>query len=157
MSLGAVKRWMYRGGRPHRLAALANRWTAIAASAGLPPKRQVTLELRGRRTGRRLSVPVVLTDYDGEQYLVSMLGAEVDWVRNVRAVGGRAVLRHGRRRPVILEDVDPHERAPIVRRYLEVAPGARPHIPVDRRASLAEFERIAARYPVFRVAPFQPQ
>ena len=42
-------------------------------------------------------------------------------------------------------------RAPILRRYLQVAPGARPHIPLDRRAPLAEFERIAALYPVFRV------
>jgi polyisoprenoid-binding protein YceI len=31
-------------------------------------------------------------------------------------------------------------------------PGARPHVPVDRRAPLAEFEAIAARYPAFRVA-----
>lgn len=149
--LGAVKRWMYRGGRPHRLAALTNHWTAIAASAGLPPKRQVTLEVRGRRTGRRLSFPVVVADYEGERYLVSMLGEEANWVRNVRAAGGRVVLRHGHRQAVLLEEVDPHERAPILRRYLQLAPGARPHIPVDRRAPLAEFERIAAQYPAFRV------
>jgi hypothetical protein len=43
------------------------------------------------------------------------------------------------------------ECAPIIRRYLEVAPGARPHIPVDRNAPLSEFERIAADYPVFKV------
>jgi deazaflavin-dependent oxidoreductase (nitroreductase family) len=151
-SLGAVKRWMYRGGRPHRLATLANRWTAIAASAGLPPRRQVTLQVRGRRTGRVFSVPVALADYDGDQYLVSMLGDKANWVRNVRAAGGRAVLRHGRRRAVMLEEVDPHERAPILRRYLQLAPGARPHIHLDQRAPRAEFERVAARYPVFRVA-----
>jgi len=39
----------------------------------------------------------------------------------------------------------------ILRRYLQVAPGARPHIPVDRRAPLVEFEQIAARYPVFGI------
>jgi len=31
------------------------------------------------------------------------------------------------------------------------APGARERIPVDRRASLEEFELIASQYPVFRV------
>ncbi|MCA2229938.1 hypothetical protein [Nonomuraea aurantiaca] len=31
------------------------------------------------------------------------------------------------------------------------APGARPHIPVDRRAPLEEFERIASRIPVFHI------
>jgi hypothetical protein len=34
---------------------------------------------------------------------------------------------------------------------LEQVPGGRPHIPVDRRASAADFTVIAARYPVFRV------
>ncbi len=45
------------------------------------------------------------------------------------------------------------ERPAIIRRYLEQVPGARPHIPVDRRAPLADFEAIASRYPVFRVDP----
>ena len=61
------------------------------------------------------------------------------------------MLRHGRRETVHLEDVDASDRAPILRRYLKVAPGARPHIPVDRGASLTEFGRIASNYPVFRV------
>ena len=42
-------------------------------------------------------------------------------------------------------------RAPILRRYLEVAGGARAHFSVDRRAPLSEFEAIAPQYPVFRV------
>jgi hypothetical protein len=52
---------------------------------------------------------------------------------------------------VRLEEVDARACAPILRRYLQVAPGARAHIPVDRRAPLAEFEQIAAQYPVFLV------
>ncbi|WP_211330412.1 hypothetical protein [Prauserella muralis] len=48
-------------------------------------------------------------------------------------------------------------RAPILRRFLELAPGGRPHLPVAPGAPLAEFERIAARYPVFRVLPYQPE
>jgi hypothetical protein len=40
----------------------------------------------------------------------------------------------------------------ILRRHLEVAPAARLHVPVDRRAPLQEFEQIAARIPVFRIA-----
>ncbi len=94
---------------------------------------------------------MVLADYQGDRYLVAMLGEGTNWVSNVRAAGGEAVLRHGRREAVRLEEVDPGARAPILRRYLQVAPGGRPHIPVDRRAPLADFERIAARYPVFRI------
>ena len=61
------------------------------------------------------------------------------------------MLRHGRRETVRLEEVDPAMRAPILRRYLALAPGGRAHVPVDRSAPLEEFERIAAQIPVFRV------
>jgi hypothetical protein len=105
----------------------------------------------GRRSGRLISFPVVVSDYQGERYLVSMLGEDANWVANVRAARGRVVLRHGRREPVQLEEVEPRARAPILRRYLQVAPGARPHIAVDRHAPLVELERAAPRYPVFRV------
>src|SRR5215204_4056853 len=133
-------RWMYRGGHPNRLARVLNRGSAIAHSAGIWPKRLATLEVPGRRTGRTVSFPVVVADHDGERYLVSMLGEDANWVHNVRATGGRVVLRHGRREAVRLEEVDPAERAPILRRYLACAPGARPHIPVERDAPVEEFE-----------------
>jgi deazaflavin-dependent oxidoreductase (nitroreductase family) len=136
-------RWLYRGKRPNKMARLMNRAWAGLAGAGLGPDRLVRLEVRGRRTGRTLSLPVVV-DYQGERYLVSMLGEDTNWVRNVRAAGGRAILRHGSRDVVQLEEVDPGERAAILRRYLECAPGARSHIPVDRGAPISEFERIAA-------------
>ncbi len=144
-------RWLYRGGHPNRFARLQNRTTAIAFAVGILPKRAAALEIRGRRSGRVISFPVAIADVEGERYLVSMLGNNANWVRNLKAADGRAVLRHGRRESVHLEEVDPSVRAPILRRYLQVAPGARAHIPVDRRASLAEFARIAADYPVFRI------
>ncbi len=53
--------------------------------------------------------------------------------------------------PVELQEVDPADRAPILKRFLAVAPGARPHIPVDRHAPLADFARVAPDHPVFRV------
>jgi hypothetical protein len=82
---------------------------------------------------------------------VAMLGDRVNWVANVRAAGGKATLSHGRREAVSLEEVDVAARAPVLRRYLQLAPGARAHMPVNTQSSLADFERIAARYPVFRV------
>lgn len=147
-----VQRWLYRTGRPGQLARVMNRISATQFSAGLlSPARAVTLELPGRRTARLISFPLVVADYDGERYLVAMLGNDTSWVLNVRAAEGRAVLRRGRREDVLLEEVDPGIRAPILRRYLAVAPGARPHLPVDRHAPLEDFERIADQFPVFRV------
>ncbi len=144
-------RWLYRSGRPNWFARLQNRSTAMVFAAGIVPKRAASLEIPGRRTGRVVPFPVAIADVGGERYLVSMLGANVNWVRNLRAAGGQAVLRHGRTEHVRLEEVEPGDRAPILKRYLQVAPGARPHIPVDRRAPLADFGRIAADYPVFRI------
>jgi deazaflavin-dependent oxidoreductase (nitroreductase family) len=149
-----IKRWMYPGNRPNMVARLLNWISVVHFSSGkLAATNWVTLEVRGRRTGKLISCPVVAVDYEGDRYLVSMLGRDANWVRNVRAAGSRAVLRHGRRIPVLLTEVEVGSRAPILRRYLDLAPGARPHIPVPRSAPLAEFERIADRYPVFRVTP----
>jgi deazaflavin-dependent oxidoreductase (nitroreductase family) len=150
------RRWMYRGGRPNAIARFLNRATVALVSAGLSPKRLVVLEFEGRRTGRRVSMPVVVADVRGERYLVSMLGEKSQWVRNVRAAGGRATIRHGRRAPVKLEAVAVETRAPILKRYLALAPGARAHIPVDQGAPLKAFEEIAARYPVFRIGAHAP-
>jgi len=144
-------RWLYRGGRPNRFARLQNRASAIAFGAGIWPKHAATLEVRGRRSGRVISFPVVIADYEGGRYLVAMLGESTNWVRNVRAAEGRAVLRHGRREAVRLEEVPVDRRPAILRRYLALAPGARPHIPIDRRAPVQEFEPLAPQVPVFHI------
>ena len=144
-------RWLYRGGRPNMFARLQNRASAVAFAAGVWPKRVAALELPGRSSGRNILFPVVIADHEGERYVVSMLGEEANWVRNVRAAGGRAVLRHGRREVVHLDEVPADARPPILRRYLEQAPGARPHFPIDRHAPAEEFQRIAAQFPVFHV------
>ena len=150
-------RWMYGGGRPNWLARILNRISAIQFATGLlAPSHWVTLEVTGRRTGRRISFPLVVADYHGERYLVAMLGESANWVRNIRAAGGRAVLSHRGRAAVRLEEVAPDRRAPILRRYLALAPGARAHVPVDRRAPIEEFARIASRFPVFRITVEAP-
>lgn len=146
-----VRRWLYRHKHANRIARFLNAAQARLAAAGLGPRWLVMVEVTGRRSGKTISFPAVIADYDNGRYLVSMLGEDTNWVRNVRASGGHAVLRHGDREPVLLREVDIDQRAPILRCYLQRAPGARAHIPVDRRAPAEKFERIAARYPVFRV------
>jgi len=80
-----------------------------------------------------------------------MLGRDAAWVHNVKAAAGRAVLYHGGAEPVRLEDLAAEKRVPVLKAYLQRAPGARPHLPVDEDAPLAEFEAIAEQFPVFRV------
>ena len=149
--LDSFTRWMYEGQRPNALARFLNRGSAILHRLGVAPNYLVTLEVVGRRSGRAISFPLVMAVVDGERYLVSMLVCEVAWVKNLDAAGGRAVLRHGRVERVRLEQVPVERRAPIIQAYLKRAPGARPHIAVDKNAPLAEFEAIAGEIPVFRV------
>ena len=152
MAPGDFKRWLYRGQRPNWIARILNRAWAAVASSGVAANYLVTLEVIGRKSGRTFSLPVVIAVIDGQRYLVSMLGENVSWVQNVCAAGGRAVLRSGSREEVLLEEVSADQRAPILRAYLQRAPGARPHVPVNKDAPLSEFEKIAAAFPVFRVA-----
>jgi hypothetical protein len=149
--ISAIQRWQYRGGRPGWTARIGNRLGALSFAAGIGPSGAATLEVRGHKSGRMISFPVVVTDYQGERYLVAMLGQKTNWARNLRA-DGHAVLRRGRPEDVSLVEDLSDNRAAILRRYLEVAAGARPFFPVDRHAPLTEFERIVDLYPVFRVA-----
>ena len=126
------------------------------ASSGVAATDLVTLQVTGRKSGRIVSLPMVMAVIDGQRYFVSMLGDDVQWVQNVRAAGGRAVVRSGGREEIQLEEVPADQRAPILRAYLQRAPGARPHVPVDKDAALSEFERIAAAFPVFRLTRVEP-
>lgn len=146
------KQWLYRGQRPHWIAKFINKGWAILASRRVASNGLVALEVTGRKSGRIVSFPLVMASLDGERYLVSMLGENSQWVLNVRAAGGKAVLRRGGREEVLLEEVPANLRAPILKAYLQVANGAQPHIPVDKDAPLSEFEQIAAAIPVFRIS-----
>jgi deazaflavin-dependent oxidoreductase (nitroreductase family) len=130
---------------------MLNGASAAVASSGVASNYMVTLEVTGRKSGRTVSLPVVVAIVDGKQYVVSMLGENVHWVHNVRAAGGRAMLRSGGREEVHLEEVPAGQRAPILKAYLQCAPGARPHVPMNKNAPIAEFEKIATAFPVFQV------
>jgi deazaflavin-dependent oxidoreductase (nitroreductase family) len=151
MAAGRFARWMYQGRRPNKLARIMNRISALVFARGVARDYLVTLEVTGRRSGRRISLPLVMAVMDGQRYLVSMLGEKAAWVQNVRAENGKAVLQHGRREEVRLEEIPADQRAPVLKAYLQRAPGARPHVPIDKDAALSEFVRIADQIPVFRV------
>jgi deazaflavin-dependent oxidoreductase (nitroreductase family) len=148
-----LMRLFYRNWRPTRLGRWVNRFACWWSGLGLPPKFQAALEVHGRTSGRRRSNPVVIATVEGKRYLVSMLGPGSDWVKNVEAAHGDAVIRQGRRRAVHLVPVPPEQRAPILREYVRIASSGRLHFPLRVDAPLSEFEAIAGRYPVYRIDP----
>ena len=77
------------------------------------------LSVIGRRTGRSRTTPVAVLAHERQRYLVSYRG-ESEWVRNLRAAGGRARLEHrGRVEEITVTEVPISERAPLLAAYTE--------------------------------------
>ena len=121
----------------------------------------MTLQVRGRRSGKVRRVPVLRTRHHGADYLVALAG-ESQWARNVRAAGGRAVIRRRGSRPVHLEELACAERPEIIAEYLRAGQRrsgarrrarskARFYFGLDADPSIDDIRSVAENYPVFRV------
>ena len=140
----------------HRLFSSA---VAALAAHGLSPANTVALEVFGRRSGRLRRTAVVVVEHQGQRFIVS-LGGESEWVRNVRAAAGKAILRRGKRTPVRLIEVLAGDRPPVLLAYashraFSRSPAyiARNYFGVKPHPGLSDFTDIAERYPVFVIAP----
>jgi hypothetical protein len=150
---GGYLRFFYRDWRPTRLGKIWSGALAWVSGLGLTPQILVTLRVKDRSSGRLCSTVLVGATHQGRRYLVSMLGEASEWVLNVRAAGGNAFVKRGRSRPVVLAEIPPRERAPILKAWSQVATSGRRHLPVPHNAPVSAFEAIAADYPVFRIDP----
>ena len=88
----SLQRWFYAGGRPNRVARLLDRLTAAISARGLGPDYLVVLEVPGRRSGRKVGLPLVVAAVKGERYLVSI-------ARGGSELGAKCEGGGGRRRP----------------------------------------------------------
>lgn len=132
-----------------------NRLVALLTRAGISVAGSRVLEVRGRRSGVARHTPVnLLRTVDGE-FLVAPRG-ETEWVRNLRADGGRLALLVGRQREErVATEVANADKVEVLRAYLrrwrfEVGAffeGVGPDAPDGELAA------IAGRHPVFRLAP----
>src|SRR5882757_2312064 len=75
------------------------------------------LEVRGRKSGKTISLPVDPLDLDGRRYLISPRG-ESNWVRNVRSAGEVVLARAMRRHRYAVRELPPSERPPVLKAYL---------------------------------------
>lgn len=128
-------------------------------SRGWAPTGAHTLEVVGRRSGQPRRTPVLLTGVGGRKYLVSLAG-ESEWVRNLRAAGGAAVLKRRGSRAVRLVELPPEERPPVIAAYIsregrasarQAARTARYYFGLGPTPALEEVAAVARYYPVFRV------
>lgn len=137
--------------KPTLIIRIMNRAVGPLASMGLTPSSTVTLEVKGRRSGQMRSTVLNWVEREGQRYLVSPRG-ETEWVRNVRAAGGEVSIRHRGRQNVRLEEMSPGNTAAIIQAYLKRnAMVTKQHFGIEPDAPIEEFEKIAARHPVFKI------
>jgi deazaflavin-dependent oxidoreductase (nitroreductase family) len=138
---------VYRLDAVRRLANVAVRvgvWTGIA------PARFYLLTVRGRKSGRPYSLPVIVLTQEGTRWLVAPYG-ERAWVKNARAAG-EVILGRGRQRETVpVEEVGAVTAAPILKQYLRDTPITRQFFGVTAEAPLEDFIREAPHHPVFRL------
>jgi hypothetical protein len=127
---------------------------------GLAPRDAITLEVRGRTSGKLRRLPILRTPYQGDDYLVALAG-ESQWVRNVRAASGQAIIRRRGTHRVRLEEIAPVDRAGVIAEYLRrgeqrsgaqaAAKQARFYFGLDPDPSFDDIKAIVDYYPVFRI------
>ena len=114
------------------------------------------LRVRGRRSGREYDVPLRIAAWQGERYVVSLVG-EAEWVRNLRAAGAAQLLLGASTEPVVAHEVGGAEKAAFLAWYCrqpEHRLSVRAGLTVrSARPAAAELERVAREHPVFRFAP----
>ena len=132
------------------LRRLANWLMKVLLRAGWGPKATYLLTVRGRKSGKLYTTPVTLVEEDGQRWLVAPYG-EVNWVRNVRASGQVTLTRGRRSETVPVVELDPEASAPILKKYVERVPIARPYFDAAPDAPIEAFVTEAARHPVFRI------
>ena len=130
-----------------------NRFVGWLTRRGVSVWGSRVLEVPGRRTGEPRRVPVNLLTVDGIDYLVSPRG-HGQWVRNVRANGGRLDLLLGRRRTHhVAHELADADKVDVLRAYLR-----RWKLEVgqffdgtDADSTDDELRAIAPKHPVFRL------
>lgn len=111
------------------------------------------LEVQGRKSGLPRRTPVNLLTFEGAEYLVSPRG-DTEWVRNVRAGGGRLVLILGRKRQErTATELDDATKVPVLRAYLKrwKAEVGVFFDGVGPDSTDAQLAAIAPRHPAFRL------
>jgi len=111
------------------------------------------LEVRGRRSGKTISLPVDPLDLEGQRYLVCARGNS-NWVSNARAAGEITLVRAMRRQRYAARELPPDLRPPILRAYLDHFAGeVQRFFPVPKGSAVEAFNDLAPRYPVFVLEP----
>jgi hypothetical protein len=139
--------------QPGALDRIFGRALVFLVRIGLVRGHFYVLEVRGRTSGRTISLPVDPLDLDGQRYLVCARGNS-NWVRNARTAGEITLVRAMRRQRYAARELQPDMRPPILKAYLDrFASEVQRFFPVPKGSPVEAFNDLATRYPVFALQP----
>ena len=134
---------------PTRIEQLFNAAVGWLVRAGVGPAHMRVLEVRGRTSGRLLTLPVDLLDYEQRLYLVAPRG-RTQWVRNAAASDAIVLRRGARRERYALRALSDAEKPPVLKAYLDrFRSEVGRFFPLPADSPVEAFAPLAARYPAF--------
>ena len=138
---------------PGALERFFGRALVLFVRIGLVRGHFYVLEVRGRKSGKTISLPVDPLDLNGQRYLVCARGNS-NWVRNARATRDITLVRAMRRRRYAARELPADLRPPILKAYLDrFASEVQRFFPVPKGSPVEVFNDLAPRYPVFALQP----
>ena len=139
--------------RPGAIERSFGRILTFLVRVGLVRGHFYILEVRGRKSGRTIALPVDPIELDGHRYLVCARGNS-NWVRNVRVAGEVALVRAMRRRRFAARELPTSARPLILKAYLDrFATEVQRFFLVPKGSAVEAFNDIAPGYPVFELQP----
>jgi hypothetical protein len=139
--------------RPGAAERVFGQLLAFLVRTGVIRAHFYVLEVRGRKSGKTISLPVDPLDLGGKLYLVCARG-ESNWVRNARTAGEVVLARALRRRRYAVRELPLSMRPPVLKAYLDrFASEVQRFFPVPKGSAVEAFNDLAPRYPVFELQP----
>ena len=138
--------------RPGVFESIFGRTLVLLVRIGLVRGHFYVLEVRGRKSGKTITLPVDPLDLDRQRYLVCARGNS-NWVRNARTAGEVVLVRAVRRCRYLARELPPDMRPPILKAYLDRFAGVlQRFFPVPKGSPVEAFNDLAPRYPVFALS-----
>ena len=139
--------------RPGAVEHIFGQLLAFLVRVGVIRAHFYVLEVRGRKSGKTISLPVDPLDLGGKRYLVCARG-ESNWVRNARTASEVVLARARRRRRYAVRELPVSMRPPVLKAYLDrFASEVQRFFPVPKGSAVEAFNDLAPRYPVFELQP----
>ena len=137
--------------RPRTIERVFGHMLAWLVRLGVVRGHFYVLEVRGRKSGRTIALPVDVLDLEARRYLVCARGNS-NWVRNARAAGEVVLVRAMHRQHYAVREVPIAMRPLLLKAYLDrYAREVQRFFPVAKGSPIEAFQDLAPRYPVFEL------